>query len=268
MDRIFELNAGVVAMTAPAPTAQLGYIKEGAAPTSPGAWWFHMATMELVNAIAAGGVTPDATKVNQLATVITGILTKQTTLENSQAASLAAGMPYGALLPWPGETPPDGFIIAQGQQIARLGAGSYPKLTAALLGGKLKVVTDAQWVGGMTGAYSTGDGSTTFRLPDGRAAFLRGGDIGLGVDPGRVVGSLQGDAIRNIWGQFRAVRLSGGDPQGVFYDSPNIYAGNASPGGGAHSYTGFDASRVVPTANENRPRNIAIVWCVRAYDPA
>ena len=129
------------------------------------------------------------------------------------------------------------------------------------------MVTEGQWAGGMTGAYSTGDGSTTFRLPDGRAAFLRGGDIGLGVDPGRVVGSLQGDAIRNIWGQFRAVRRDGGDPQGVFYNSPNTYPGSDT-GGGDNSYTGFDASRVVPTANENRPRNIAIVWCVRAYDPA
>ncbi len=266
MDRIFELNAGVVAMTAPAPTAQLGYIKEGAAPTSPGAWWFHMATMELVNAIAAGGVTPDATKVNQLATVITNILTKQTTLENSQAASLAAGMPYGALLPWPGETPPDGFIIAQGQQIARLGIGSYPKLTAALLGGKLKVVTDAQWAGGMTGAYSTGDGSTTFRLPDGRAAFLRGGDIGLGVDPGRVVGSLQGDAIRNITGWFTGV--DDVQTNGAFYRGSNINTDASAPGGNVSPFVGFDASLTVPTADENRPRNIAIVWCVRAYDPA
>lgn len=191
MDNIFELNVGTTPMTAPPATAQKGFVKAGDNPTEPGAWWFHMVTMELYNAIVAGGLTPDANAVNQVAAIISAILTKQTSLETAQTKLAAAGLPYGALVPWPGDTPPDGYIVAQGQTLARTGIGSYPKLTAAFLGGKLKVVTDAQWVGGLSGSYSSGDGSTTLRVPDGRAAFLRGLDSGLGVDSGRVLGSLQ-----------------------------------------------------------------------------
>ena len=35
-------------------------------PTNPGAWWFHMITMELLNVIAAAGITPDGTVLTQL----------------------------------------------------------------------------------------------------------------------------------------------------------------------------------------------------------
>lgn len=42
----------------------------GIPPTQPGAAWFHAVASELHNAITAGGETPDATKINQLATVL------------------------------------------------------------------------------------------------------------------------------------------------------------------------------------------------------
>ena len=41
--------------------------------------------------------------------------------------------------------------------------------------------------------YGAGDGSTTFQLPDYRGEFLRGWDVGRGVDAGRVRGSFQTD---------------------------------------------------------------------------
>lgn len=39
--------------------------------------------------------------------------------------------------------------------------------------------------------YGTGDGSTTFNLPDARGLILRGFDAGRGIDAGRVLGSYQ-----------------------------------------------------------------------------
>lgn len=39
--------------------------------------------------------------------------------------------------------------------------------------------------------YGAGNGSTTFNLPDARGEFIRGLDEGRGVDPGRVLGSIQ-----------------------------------------------------------------------------
>ncbi len=43
--------------------------------------------------------------------------------------------------------------------------------------------------------YGAGDGATTFNLPDARGEFDRGLDLGRGVDPGRVLGSAQSDAL-------------------------------------------------------------------------
>lgn len=106
-------------------------------------------------------------------------------------------------------------------------------------------------------AYGAGDGATTFNLPDARGEFDRGLDLGRGADPGRVLGSGQGDAIRNITGVVGDISVGGGAAGafGLTAPTPNTYGlvGNL----GAYPRANFDASRVVPTAHENRPRNLA-----------
>ncbi|MBN6245214.1 tail fiber protein, partial [Escherichia coli] len=102
-------------------------------------------------------------------------------------------------------------------------------------------------------------------LPDARGEFPRIWDDGRGVDAGRAIFSAQGDAIRNIVGSINAL----GAESGAFY-----YSRTPSTGSWVHwaadtathdvmTYD-FDASRVVPTASENRPRNIAFNFLVRA----
>ncbi|ECG1391976.1 TPA_asm: tail fiber protein [Salmonella enterica subsp. houtenae serovar 45:g,z51:-] len=105
-------------------------------------------------------------------------------------------------------------------------------------------------------------------IPDMRGEFLRIWDDGRGVDAGRNLLSAQGDAIRNITASMGA--------NGRFLDSLSATFSGAwaqttrqsgNNGGTATvTYTGFDfdASRVVPTASENRPRNIALNFLVRA----
>jgi hypothetical protein len=123
----------------------------------------------------------------------------------------------------------------------------YPELRAHLLA-QAGVVTDAN-----------GDPF----LPDLRGEFLRGLDNGRGVDAGRVLGSAQGDAIRNITGQIGTIGANGAIT-GAFR---NIgAAGVLSNSGGADFQADFDASRVVPTAHENRPRNVAALYCIKAFD--
>lgn len=108
--------------------------------------------------------------------------------------------------------------------------------------------------------FGAGNGTTTFNLPDSRGLFKRAQDSGRGVDANRAIGSFQDDAIRNITGVFgndNMTRDNNETATGAFY----LYGrwGSASgPGGYSGSaFFGFDASRVVPTAAENRPKNIS-----------
>ena len=112
-------------------------------------------------------------------------------------------------------------------------------------------------------AYGAGDGSTTFALPDARGEFLRGLDDGRGVDAGRALGSVQLDAMQNVTGSFSNYEEPFGAGTGIFAAGP---AGTRFYGGtsinAAASMT-FDASRVARTASENRPRNVAMLACIK-----
>ncbi|MDH2927366.1 tail fiber protein [Lonepinella koalarum] len=108
-------------------------------------------------------------------------------------------------------------------------------------------------------------------LPDLRGEFIRGWDNGRGVDSGRNLLSLQGDAIRNLEGRISGIVTQFGgvlNATGVFKVDPtkfdNIF-GSSTKVSDYGDYLGFDASLVVPTASENRPRNIAFHYiCLAA----
>ena len=102
-----------------------------------------------------------------------------------------------------------------------------------------------------------------FRAPTLKDVFLRA-TVGSSM-----VGLYQGDAIRNITGS-----LEGGHnttyfsaSSGAFYRSSDGYADSAASSGssGRPRTAYFDASRVVPTANENRPKNIRYRAFVTVY---
>ncbi|UKO81171.1 phage tail protein [Escherichia coli] len=147
-----------------------------------------------------------------------------------------SALPVGVPVPWPSATPPTGWLKCNG---AAFSAEEYPELAKV---------------------YPTN------KLPDLRGEFIRGWDDERGVDSRRTLLSSQGDAIRNITGNV-----------GVYSDGLLTYASgvfslgpsssnkqNPVAGTGANAYATFDASKVVPTANENRPRNIAFNYIVRA----
>nr|WP_244866252.1 phage tail protein [Photorhabdus heterorhabditis] len=142
--------------------------------------------------------------------------------------------PVGSPIPWPKPNPPSDYLTCNGQTFNK---SLYPKLAEV---------------------YPVG------RVPDLRGEFIRGWDDGRGVDLGRVCGSWQGDSIRNITGNFgNPTTESGGSASGAFSYTYRPGGRAQGAGGGSLSFT-FDASRVVPTANENRPRNIAFNYIVRA----
>lgn len=145
-------------------------------------------------------------------------------------------IPVGFPLPWPQATPPSGWLKCNG---AAFDKTKYPKLAVA---------------------YPSGS------LPDLRGEFLRGWDDGRGGDSGRALLSPQGDAIRNITGEVGYVQYVGATHQsGALSAGGSQNLTNLQPGGSTVAQSVFfDASKSVPTASENRPRNIAFNFIVRA----
>ncbi|WP_234405937.1 phage tail protein [Pectobacterium brasiliense] len=168
----------------------------------------------------------------------TGWLNPVTLFHSGNLTPAAIGaMPMSELagipLPFPGAVAPTGWLKCNGQQFD---TAQFPVLASR---------------------YPSGF------LPDLRGEFVRGWDDGRGADAGRALLSAQGDAIRNITGNFNPGGNGVGADQKLFTSGPYWQASNS----GAASDSGlitFDASKVVPTANENRPRNIAFNYIVRA----
>nr|WP_284041005.1 tail fiber protein [Pasteurella multocida] len=85
--------------------------------------------------------------------------------------------------------------------------------------------------------------------------FIRNSGNGLNV------GETQGDAIRNITGQITIDDYDQGTITGVFN---KIGEGTAAGNKGGGTLIEFDASRVVPTADENRPKSIVLKLCIKS----
>ena len=92
----------------------------------------------------------------------------------------------------PRTLPRAGFLKANGVLVNR---ADYPALwTYAQASGTL--VSDDEWRNGRWGCFSTGDGSTTFRLPELRGEFIRCWDDARSIDKDRTIGSWQDSTNR------------------------------------------------------------------------
>lgn len=198
----------------------------------------------MLNALA-GKQPLDNTLTNLSGKDVAGLLTYLGLGEGS-------ALPVGVPVPWPSATPPTGWLKCNG---AAFSAEEYPELAKA---------------------YPTN------KLPDLRGEFIRGWDDGRGMDTGRAILSAQGDAIRNIYGEFRTVNTENysiwetvGSFKGAivplspstnnsYFSLTRSMVTERTDGAVYPKVIGLDASRIVPTANENRPRNIAFNYIVRA----
>ena len=213
----------------------------GVPATLPGAAWFDSVTQELVNAIKAAGLTPEVNKVDQLANAIrtagttakAGIVQLSSAI-NSSAENLAAtpkavkqaydlanqanqrdvsGIPTGSLVAFAGTTIPKGFLLCNGATVSRT---TYAKLFE---------VIGTKW--------GSGDGSTTFNLPDFNDRFIEGT-----TDTTKVGKKLEA-GLPNISGEVNIPngRYTGGSDyfnaiQSFILKSDASQSGNASGGGG------------------------------------
>ena len=153
--------------------------------------------------------------------------------------AVVSGVPVGTIIAWGGLTAPAGYLECAGQSLSRT---TYGALFTAI---------------GTTWGTTSAD---NFKLPDFKtsARFLRSRGDGLEV------GQTQEDAIRNIAGTF----LSGSavdSSSGVFGRYGATRLGNGV-GGSVVSGVDFNTSRVVPTADENRPKSAVVMYCIKAVD--
>ncbi|WP_341816753.1 tail fiber protein [Escherichia coli] len=218
--------------------------------------YFDMLQEELCSVVEASGASLEKARHDQLLTALRALLlsrknpfgdiksdgTVKTALENLGLGEGSA-LPVGVPVPWPSATPPTGWLKCNG---APFSAEEYPELAKV---------------------YPTNE------LPDLRGEFIRGWDDGRGVDSGRAILSAQGDAIRNITGEMDYTLSSLATSNGALYnkDTGQRYVQRATVSSNPtvedkwkDRIIAIDASRIVPTASENRPRNIAFNYIVRA----
>lgn len=165
-----------------------------------------------------------------------------------------SAIPVGAVIPMTIQTVPPGMLEADGSVKAQ---AVYPDLFAAI-----------------GTAYNTGgEGAGNFRLPDYRGEFLRGWDHGRGVDAGRALGSKQKGSFTNVGSGPTAdlvtnYSASAGSATFVDFglddttltDYPNIIATYATPTGSQ------PPSRSDASYGLMRPRNLSVMWCIKAWN--
>lgn len=152
--------------------------------------------------------------------------------QNLGAASiddvLKAANPIGTIIAVYGSVSPYGYLPCEGQTVSK---AAYPDLVNFL--------------------NPTGNSAV---LPDLRGEFLRGWDNGRGVDAGRVLGSSQLDLIKE---HSHPLPIGAGGSESLPYKLTVDTLGN-------DSYTGAVSSLVGGV--ETRPRNVAVLYCIKAYD--
>jgi hypothetical protein len=92
------------------------------------------------------------------------------------------GLPVGCIVLTPASVAPLGTVKLNGAMLLR---AEHPALWA-FANGSNRIVNESEWQNAGNRywtAFSRGDGSTNFRLPDFRAEFMRFYDDGRGVDP-------------------------------------------------------------------------------------
>lgn len=135
---------------------------------------------------------------------------------------------------------PEGWLVADGSPVSRT---TYARLFSRI--GTL---------------YGSGNGSTTFNLPDMRGEFIRGFDAGRGVDAGRVFGSWQKGSV-----------IVGDDGVGTVTVASSNVADKRALGldlGGSETYqistvNGESQARGNQYFGYSRPRNNSFLFCVK-----
>lgn len=169
-------------------------------------------------------------------TAAAGTNTTQIATTAFAKAEAASAVPVGSVQYFALSSAPAGWLKANGALVSRT---TYANLFAA--------------IGTVFGA---GDGSTTFALPDLRGEFIRGVDDGRGIDTGRALGSAQGSQM-----QSHNHTLPGNIVERSTSSSLVWAVAGGSSAGPITSSMGLAGG--TENGSENRPRNVALLACIR-----
>jgi phage-related tail fiber protein len=162
-----------------------------------------------------------------------GIKDTFTKAEIESMIAQASALPVGTNASFSVYKIPPGFLERDGSVKS---IAAYPDLAAHL-----------------GGAFNRGDeGVGNFRLPETRGEFERGWDHGRGVDVGRAIGSYQADEFKahtHVFSAPTSIAASGGST-GVILSAGGTPNWSTTNAGGA----------------ETRPRNVAVVMCIKAWN--
>lgn len=163
-----------------------------------------------------------------------------------EVSRLGSAVPVGAVMAFPTGIVPPGFLELDGSVQS---TATYPDL-ATYLG---------------TAFNKGNEGAGNFRLPDSRGEFLRGWDHGRGVDAGRQIGDFQGDALKSHY--HDALFATGAIGAGSVLGITNSGAGDRVGSGAQYASNGGPQNYISSTGGaETRPRNLAVMWCIKAWN--
>ena len=159
--------------------------------------------------------------------------------------NLGIGNPSGMVITFAGNTAPTGYLACDGSAVSRT---TYSDLFAVC--GTI---------------YGVGDGSTTFNLPDLRGEFVRGWDDGRGVDSGRSFASIQLSANlqhnHGVTDPGHDHSQTGGSPND---DGGDHVTGSTQSGTLTNINTATTGISIDNDGgSESRPRNIALLYCIK-----
>ena len=139
----------------------------------------HSGTVDInggsIDGTTIGGTTPAAGTFTGVG--VTGTVTATSFSGDGSGLTGITSTPASTVIYVAQNTAPTGYLKANGAAISRT---TYADLFAAI---------------GTT--FGTGDGSTTFNVPDLRGEFIRAWDDARGVDSGRSFGSAQADEFES-----------------------------------------------------------------------
>lgn len=118
--------------------------------------------------------------------------------------------------------------------------------------------------GQSTAAYPTLRSLVGNNVPDMRGTFARGWDHGRGLDSGRSLRSYQSDADQRFTAYWNTDDRSARAASGIASSAWNSWNGGADGGDRSSADLTLDNARQIRTANESRPKNIALMYIIKA----